>query len=138
MTRDSWQPLLDDLATRREAARAMGGAERLERQREGGRLDARARVAALLDEGSFVELGTLTGSVQRGASPAAPADAFVAGHGRIDGRSTLVGAEDFTVMGGSIGLGTTAKRQRLAELARQERVPLVMLLEGAGERAQNA
>ena len=41
-------------------------------------------------------------------------------------------------MGGSIGLGTTAKRQRLAELAEQERVPLVMLLEGAGERAQNA
>jgi acetyl-CoA carboxylase carboxyltransferase component len=50
----------------------------------------------------------------------------------------LVGAEDFTVMGGSIGLGTTAKRQRLAELAHQERLPLVMLLEGAGERAQNA
>src|SRR5919198_675249 len=40
-------------------------------------------------------------------------------------------------MGGSIGLGTTAKRQRLAELAGQERVPLVMLLEGAGERTQN-
>lgn len=138
MTRDGWQPILDDLATRRATARAMGGAERLERQRAGGRLDARARVAALLDDGSFVEFGTLTGSVQRGASPAAPADALVAGHGRIDGRRVLVGAEDFTVMGGSIGLGTTAKRQRLVELARQERLPLVMLLEGAGERAQNA
>ena len=138
MTRDGWQPLLDDLAARRAAARAMGGDERLERQRAGGRLDARARVAALLDDGSFVELGTLAGSVQRGASPAAPADALVAGHGRIDGRPVLVGAEDFTVMGGSIGLGTTAKRQRLAELAHQERLPLVMLLEGAGERAQNA
>jgi acetyl-CoA carboxylase carboxyltransferase component len=137
MTRDGWQPLLDDLAVRRAAARAMGGTERLERQREGGRLDARARVAALLDDVSFVELGTLTGSVQRGASPAAPADALVAGSGRIDGRTVLVGAEDFTVMGGSIGLGTTAKRQRLAALALQERLPLVMLLEGAGERAQN-
>ena len=41
-------------------------------------------------------------------------------------------------MGGSIGLGTPAKRQRLAELAGQERVPLVMLLEGAGERTRNA
>ncbi len=116
----------------------MGGTERLERQHQGGRLDARARVDHLLDDGSFVELGTLAGSVQRGASPMAPADALVAGHGRIDGRPVLVGAEDFTVMGGSIGLGTTAKRQRLAELARQERLPLVMLLEGAGERAQNA
>src|SRR5262249_22212432 len=58
--------------------------------------------------------------------------------GLIDARPVLVGAEDFTVMGGSIGLGTTAKRQRLAELAGQEHVPLVMLLEGAGGRAQNA
>jgi acetyl-CoA carboxylase carboxyltransferase component len=135
---DAWRPILDDLTVRREAARAMGGPERLARQHEAGRLDARARVEHLLDAGSFVEIGTLTGSVQRGVSPVAPADALVAGHGTIDGRPVLVGAEDFTVMGGSIGLGTSAKRQRLASLAGQERVPLVMLLEGAGERAQNA
>ncbi len=116
----------------------MGGPERLERQREGGRLDARQRVARLLDPDSFVELGALTGTVQRGVSPVAPADALVAGHGTIDGRPVLVGAEDFTVMGGSIGLATSAKRHRLTQLAEQERVPLVMLLEGAGDRAQNA
>jgi len=133
-----WDPLLDDLDTRRAAARAMGGEERLERQRAGGRLDARARVERLLDAGTFVELGTLVGSVHRGVTPPAPADGLVAGHGLIDGRPVLVAAEDFTVMGGSIGHGTTAKRQRLADLARQERVPLVMLLEGAGERTQNA
>jgi acetyl-CoA carboxylase carboxyltransferase component len=135
---DEWQPLLEDLAVRRDAARAMGGEEKLERQRIGSRLDARARVAHLLDEGSFVELGTLVGSVHRGVTPPAPADGLIAGHGLIDGRPVLVAAEDFTVMGGSIGHGTTAKRQRLAGLARQERVPLVMLLEGAGERTQNA
>jgi acetyl-CoA carboxylase carboxyltransferase component len=133
-----WEPLLEDLATRRDAARAMGGPERLERQRAGGRLDARARVDRLLDEGTFVELGTLVGSVHRGVTPPTPADGLVAGHGLIDGRPVLVAAEDFTVMGGSIGHGTTAKRERLAGLARQERVPLVMLLEGAGERTQNA
>ena len=44
----------------------MGGAENLERQRAGGRLDARARVDALLDPGTFVELGALVGSVHRG------------------------------------------------------------------------
>jgi len=133
-----WKPLLDDLALRREAARAMGGPERVTRHREGGRLDARARVERLLDPGSFVELGTLVGSVHRGVIPPVPADGLVAGHGLVDGRPVLVGAEDFTVMGGSIGHGTAAKRQRLAELAGQERVPLVMLLEGAGERTQNA
>ncbi len=133
-----WDPLLKDLQKRRDTAHAMGGSERLERQRAGGRLDARARVERLLDPGTFVELGALAGSVHRGVVPPVPADALVAGHGLIDGRPVLVAAEDFTVMGGSIGLGTTAKRQRLAELAGQERVPLVMLLEGAGERTQNA
>ena len=93
MSRDDWQPLLDDLAFRRDAARAMGGAERLERHRKGGRLDARARVDHLLDDGSFVELGTLVGSVQRGASPVAPADALVAGHGLIEGRPRAQGSD---------------------------------------------
>jgi acetyl-CoA carboxylase carboxyltransferase component len=133
-----WDPLLKDLQRRRDTARAMGGTERLEQHRSGGRLDARARVERLLDPGTFVELGALVGSVHRGVVPPVPADGLVAGHGLIDGRPVLVGAEDFTVMGGSIGLGTTAKRQRLAELAGQERVPLIMLLEGAGERTQNA
>ncbi|MGH9050624.1 MAG: acyl-CoA carboxylase subunit beta [Acidimicrobiia bacterium] len=133
-----WKPLLEDLEARRAAAEAMGGDERLERHRTVGRLDARARVAELVDPGTFVELGALVGSVQRGATPPAPADGLIAGHGLIDGRPVLVGAEDFTVMGGSIGLGNSSKRQRLAQLAAQERVPLVMLLEGAGERAQNA
>ena len=133
-----WQPLLDDLEARRAAGRAMGGAERLAAHRRGGRLDARARLDTLFDAGTFVELGTLVGSVHRGVIPPVPADGLVAGHGLIDGRPVLAGAEDFTVMGGSIGHGTAAKRQRLAELARQERVPLVMCVEGAGERAQNA
>jgi acetyl-CoA carboxylase carboxyltransferase component len=133
-----WKPLLDALVQRRAAAHAMGGPDRVERRHAAGRLDARQRIAALLDPGSFNELGALVGSVARGALPAAPADALVAGRGRIDGRPVLVGAEDFTVQGGSIGPGTHAKRVRLAELAAQERCPLVMLLDGAGERITNA
>lgn len=133
-----WEPLLDDLAVRRTAALAMGGPDRLARQHDGGRLDARGRVGHLLDAGSFREIGLHAGSVGRGMTPVAPADGLVAGHGTIAGRPVLVGAEDFSVMGGSIGIATHAKRHRLAQLAGQERVPLVMLLEGAGERAQNA
>ncbi|MBK5288594.1 MAG: acetyl-CoA carboxylase carboxyltransferase subunit [Acidimicrobiia bacterium] len=116
----------------------MGGDERLARQREGDRLDARARIEALLDPTSFQEIGAHVGGIGRGMTPIAPADGLVAGHGLIGGRPVLVGSEDFTVMGGSIGFGTRAKRLRLAELAARERVPLIMLLEGAGERAQNA
>ena len=133
-----WDPLLDDLGARRERATAMGGAENLERQRAGGRLDARARVDALLDPGTFVELGALVGSVHRGVIDPVPADGLVAGHGLVDRRPVLVGAEDFSVLGGSIGLGTAEKRRRLVDLAAQERVPLVLLLESTGERSQTA
>ena len=121
-----WGPSLADLAQRRTAARAMGEEERLARHRAAGKLDARARVDCLLDDGSFRELGTLVGDV--------PGDAFVAGSGTIAGRPVLVGAEDFTVVAGTIGSGSNAKRLRLAELALQERAPLVMMLEGAGFR----
>ena len=104
----------------------MGGPEKLDRRRAEGRLDARGRLDALLDAGSFHEIGTLAGPV--------PADALVAGVGAIDGRPVAVGAEDFTTMGGSIGPAATRKRWRIADIARRERIPLVMLLEGAGHR----
>ncbi|MEW6272807.1 MAG: carboxyl transferase domain-containing protein [Thermodesulfobacteriota bacterium] len=111
----------------------MGGAERVTRQHASGKLDVRARIATLCDPGSFVELGVLVGGAAE-----IPADGFVAGVGRIDGREVAVGGEDFTVLGGSIGIRAHAKRFRLGELALQERMPLVLLLDGAGERAQNA
>ena len=121
-----WEPLLDDLEDRRRAARGKGGPGRLDPRRDEGGLDARARIAHLLDPGSFVEIGTLVGSV--------PADGLVAGSGTIQGRHVMVGAEDFTVLGGSIGAGSSAKRFRISELAELDRIPLVMLLEGAGHR----
>ncbi|WP_346011970.1 carboxyl transferase domain-containing protein [Streptomyces sp. SID3343] len=131
--RDAWQALLDELTRRRAEARAMGGPEKLARYgADGRRLHARARIAALLDDDSFTELGTLAGG------PQAPADAYVAGSGLLDGRPVFVGAEDFTVQGGSIGPGAAAKRSRLARLAGQERAPLITMLEGAGHRATNS
>ena len=87
----------------------MGGEERLAKHHGAGKLDARARVEHLLDPGSFREIGTLAGDV--------PADAIVAGSGRIGGRPVMVGAEDFTTVAGTIGGGSNAKRYRIAELA---------------------
>ena len=133
-----WAPLLAELAERRSAARAMGGEQRLARLRANGRLNAREQIERLCDEASFRELGTLAGGLSHAGLPPAPADALVGGVARIDGRTVVVGAEDFTVQGGSIGFATAAKRLRLAEIAGRERVPLVMLLDGAGERASNA
>jgi acetyl-CoA carboxylase carboxyltransferase component len=126
MSAHEWDDTLDDLATRRAAATAMGGPDKLEARSAVGRLNARERVAALLDDGSFTEIGSLAG--------AAPADALIAGVGHIDGRPVAVGAEDFTTLGGSIGPAASRKRWRIADIARRERIPLVMMLEGAGHR----
>jgi methylmalonyl-CoA decarboxylase subunit alpha len=136
--RHGWGPLLDDLERRLTAARAMGGRDKLEKRRAAGRLSARERVAQLLDAGSFTEIGALAGGAREAGQPPTPADGFVAGFGRIGGRPALVGAEDFTVQGGSIGLEGADKRYRLTQLAAEQRVPLVFLLEGGGHRVTNA
>jgi acetyl-CoA carboxylase carboxyltransferase component len=124
---EEWEETLDELSRRRRNAHAMGGTERLARHHGKGKLDARARLEHLLDKGSFREFGTLVGGD-------IAADGIVAGSGLIDGSPVMVGAEDFTTLAGSIGPGGNAKRYRLAELALRDRIPLVMLLEGAGFR----
>jgi len=135
---DGWDDLLDDLEARKDAASAMGGPERLARQAARGRLNARERVARLCDKGTFQEVGALGGAAHPSGGEPVPADALVGGVACVDGRSVVVIAEDFTVQGGSIGHVNAAKRLRLTTLAQQERIPLVLMLDGAGERASNA
>lgn len=126
MTKASdWDETLADLARRRSHTRAMGGPERVAKHHANGKLDARARLDRLLDAGSFRELGTLVGGD-------IAADGIVVGSGAVNGSPVMVGAEDFTTLAGSIGPGGNSKRYRIAELALRHRVPLVMLLEGAG------
>ena len=127
---EAWEETLKDLEQRRVAARAMGGDERLAKHHGQGKLDARARIDPLLDAGSFRELGTLAGDADT------PADAVVIGAGQVEGRPVIVAAEDFTVKAGTIGRASNSKRHRVAELALQDRVPLVMMLDGAGHRPE--
>jgi acetyl-CoA carboxylase carboxyltransferase component len=133
---DPWAPLVEALETRRRQSAAMGGPERLARQHERGWLDARQRLARLCDPGTFRELWGLAGCEEPEGSVAA--DAFPCGHGLVDGRPAAVGAEDFTSLGGSIGAPGATKRERLARLARDERMPLVVVLDGAGARASKS
>ncbi len=128
--REAWEPWLEELARRRAEGAAMGGPERVEKYMHSrGKLDARQRIDRLFDPGTFREIGPLVGTLED-----IPADGFVCGYGQVEGRTVLAGAEDFTVLGGSIGSGNTAKRYRIAELAAQEGLPLVTILEGAGHR----
>ena len=135
--RQGWEALLTQLHTRNTIASGMGGPEKLRKQRERGRLNARERIACLCDSASFSEYGLLAGGNPPGGQEALAADAIVGGTGRIDGRSVVVIAEDFTVKGGSIGHPNAAKRTRLVRLALEQRLPLVLMLDGAGERAGN-
>ena len=120
-----WREKIANLKDRKTDAQTMGGSEKVAKHYAAGKMDARQRIASLLQGGSFTEVGQLAGG---------EVDAFVAGIGSLDGRPVAVGCEDFTVKGGSIGRAESAKRYRIAELALQERIPLVMLLEGAGHR----
>ncbi|SNS12033.1 Acetyl-CoA carboxylase, carboxyltransferase component [Sphingomonas laterariae] len=133
-----WEAILGEHERRRAFARSMGGTDRIAKQQAAGKLDARQRAAALFDEGSFVEIGAFTAVLSEGGDTPAPADGLVAGFGRIDGRPALAGIEDFTVLAGSIGDAGADKRYRLTQLAAQERLPLVFMLEGAGHRLTNA
>jgi acetyl-CoA carboxylase carboxyltransferase component len=132
-----WHGILGEFERRRAFSRSMGGAERIAKHLAAGKLDARQRVALLFDPGTFVEIGAFAAGLTEGGDSPAPADGLVAGFGLIEGRPVLAGAEDFTVQAGSIGDAGADKRHRLTELAAQERVPLVFILEGAGHRLTN-
>jgi len=135
--REGWEALLDQLQQRHQLAQAMGGKEKVARQHDKGRLTARERIASLADEGSFNEFGALAGGNHPGGEAPLAGDGLVGGTCRIDGRTAVVIAEDFTVKGGSIGHPNAAKRARLVRLAQEQQLPLLLMLDGAGERASN-
>ena len=122
-----WEETLDDLARRRRRTWAMGGPERLAKHHGKGNSMRAARIDHFLDPGTFREIGTMVGGETA-------ADGIVVGSGLVNGSPVMLGAEDFTTLAGSIGPGGNSKRYRIAELALRDRVPLVMLLEGAGFR----
>lgn len=135
--REGWHALLDQLHQRTAAAEAMGGEEKIAKQHQRGRLTARQRVASLCDAGSFNEYGALAGGNHPGGAEPLAGDGVVGGTASIDKRTVVIVAEDFTVKGGSIGHPNAAKRTRLVRLALEQELPLILMLDGAGERAGN-
>ncbi|WP_279246550.1 acyl-CoA carboxylase subunit beta [Candidatus Litorirhabdus singularis] len=134
---EAWNSLLQQLQARTDAAKAMGGEDKIARQHSRNRQTARERIDILCDSASFSEIGALAGGNHPGGAAAVPGDGLVGGTGRVHGRSVVVMAEDFTVKGGSIGHPNAAKRARLVRMAAEQQLPLVLMLDGAGERATN-
>lgn len=125
---------VDELQRRQRRALAMGGEARLARQRDKGRLDARQRIAALLDRDSFDEQGLLAVSEWPGMEEKTPADGKITGFGSIDARTVAVGADDVTVLAGAGGYVGTNKTAAVFAYARQKGYPCVYLGDAGGAR----
>jgi acetyl-CoA carboxylase carboxyltransferase component len=114
--------------------------EAVAKRREQQMLTARERIGYLLDDGSFREVGGLVEPSRSNAMNSqlnAPADGAIAGNGMIDGREACVLAQDYTVLGGSIGTVADRKMWRVVDRAADRGMPLVMMLEGGGHRIQD-
>jgi acetyl-CoA carboxylase carboxyltransferase component len=130
-----WEAEIEELRRREALARQMGGADKVKRQHEGGKLTVRERIDALLDPGSFHEIGAIAGRAQYRPDGTLehfmPAN-FVVGRGRIDGRPVVVGGDDFTVRGGAADAAIRGKQVMAEQLAQELRLPLVRLVDGTG------
>ena len=130
-----WAEDLAELAQRRGDALRMGGAEAIEKWRVAGRMNARERIDALVDPGSFQEMGTLAGKGHYDAAgklQSVTPSTQVMGLARIDARSTVVVSDDFTIRGGSSEAAVSEKWIYADRYAYEYRKPLVRMVDTAG------
>lgn len=130
---------LRELYARREKILKMGGDERIAKQHEQGKLTARERIELLLDPGSFVEINQFVEkrNTDFGLDKMdLPADGVITGYGTVDGRPVAVFAQDFTVMGGSLGEMHGFKIAYLLDFAMKVGIPVVGLNDSGGARIQ--
>ncbi len=116
-----------------------GGAEKAQAQKARGKFTARERIHYLLDEGSFQETDLLvtTRATDFGLQDKdIPGDGVITGFGTINGREVCVYAQDFTVLGGSLGLAHAMKIAKIMDLAYDNKVPVIGLLDSGGARIQ--
>jgi 3-methylcrotonyl-CoA carboxylase beta subunit/propionyl-CoA carboxylase len=129
--RDRMQHLVAELRERRTFVRQGGGAKALQRHRDQGKLPVRERVDLLLDRASpFLELSPL--AAQEMYDGEAPAAGLVTGIGRVSGRDVVVVANDATVKGGTYYPITVKKHLRAQQIALENRLPCVYLVDSGG------
>ena len=126
-----------DYLGRLESLRAIialgGGKERITREHERGKLTARERIEGLLDEpDSFLELGTFAGYGMYEDEGGCPAAGTVMGLGRVSQRLCLIVANDATVKAGAWFPITAKKNLRAQEIALENRIPIIYLVDSAG------
>lgn len=131
--------VFEQLREKTERSLAGGGAARLQRQHDAGKLSARERLEMLLDKDTFVETGGLieTRISDFGMdSKKVPGDGVVTGYGKVNGRLVFVSSEDFTVTGGTLGEAHAKKICAIQDMALEMRAPLIMINDSGGARIE--
>jgi acetyl-CoA carboxylase carboxyltransferase component len=131
--------LIKQLEQRRQKALAGGGPARVQKQHEAGKLTARERLDRLYDPGTFREVDMFVEHRCTNfdmASTTAPGDGVVTGFGQIHGRLAYAFAQDFTVIGGSLGEMHAQKICKLQDLAMRMGAPLIGINDSGGARIQ--
>lgn len=122
-----------------KAAELGGGADKLQKIHDAGRMSARERIDMLLDKGSFVELDkfvTHRCSNFGMEKTKIAGDGIVSGYGKVDGRQVFVYAYDFTAYGGTLSKTNAAKIVKVQNLALKNGVPVIALNDSGGARIQ--
>ena len=131
----TWQKELEELRQREMLAEQMGGEAKVSRQHGRGKMDARARLAALTDEGSFREIGKIAGhghyDESGELSGVLPAP-FLFGKAAINGRPVVATADDFTIRGGAADAGISRKMVQAEKMAHELKLPLIRMIDGTG------
>ncbi|MFP6595069.1 MAG: carboxyl transferase domain-containing protein [Dehalococcoidia bacterium] len=130
-----WDAELDELALRTNLAHQMGGENNVAFHKGRGKLTVRERIDALVDPGSFEEIGTLAGSATYDAdgnlTGFTPANTVI-GVSKINGRRVMVNGGDFTIRGGASDANVGNKTAFSERMAIEWRLPFIRLLDAAG------
>ncbi len=131
----TWEKELEELRKREQLAEQMGGPDKVAKQHGRGKMDARARLAALVDDGSFREIGKIAGKGHydangdlQGITPAP----YLFGKALINGRPVVATADDFTIRGGAADAGIARKMVQAEMMAHELKLPIIRMIDGTG------
>lgn len=130
---DAFKQLLSQLKVKSEKVKEGGGREKIEKHHNKGKLTARERIAYLSDDNSdFLEIGVFAGDGMYEEYGGCPSGGVVTGIGYVQGRQCMIVANDATVKAGAWFPITAKKNLRAQEIAMENRLPVIYLVDSAG------
>ncbi len=130
---------ITELQNRRAVLELGGGEAKIKKQHDENKLTARERILYFLDEGSFIEVDAFVKhrcTEFKMAETQAPAEGVITGYGTVNGRLVYVYAQDFTVIGGSLGEMHAKKICKIMDMAVKMGAPVVGMCDSGGARIQ--